>query len=64
MQVDLDAKGWQPTDLAAFADVAPSTISRFFSGERQTARTAKRIADALGYHVRRYVISSREAVAS
>lgn len=64
MQTDMDAKGWQPTDLADRAEVAPSTVSRFFSGEIQTARTAKKLAKALGYSVRRYLISirSREAV--
>lgn len=61
MQADLDARGWQPTDLADRAGVAASTVSRFFSGEIQTARTAKKLAEALGYSLRRYLL--RKAVA-
>jgi transcriptional regulator with XRE-family HTH domain len=55
MQADMTAKGWQPSDLADRAGVAPSTVSRFFSGEIQTARVAKKLAVALGYSLRRYL---------
>jgi transcriptional regulator with XRE-family HTH domain len=60
---DMAAKGFLRTDLARKADVSAMAVTRFFSGERQTARMAKKLAGALGYSVRRYLISSREAVA-
>jgi len=60
---DMAAKGWLPTDLARRARVSDMTVSRFLSGERRTARSAKKIATALGYSIRRYLIPSREAVA-
>lgn len=65
MREDIAARGWQPADLADRAGVARSTVGRFLNGEFQTARTAKKLAAALGYSVRRYLIlSHREAVAS
>ena len=65
LQDDMAAKGWMAIDLARKAKVSHMTVSRFLSGERQTARMAKRLAEALGYSVRRYLISSKEmAVAS
>jgi transcriptional regulator with XRE-family HTH domain len=63
MRDDIAARGWQPTDLAAHAGVARSTVSRFLSGESQTARTAKRLAETLGYSIRRYLRPSAQAVA-
>ena len=64
MQQDLAAKGWQPTDLADRAKVARSTVSRFLNGEFQTARMAKRLANALGYSVRRYIVATEERVSA
>lgn len=64
MRQDIAAKGWQPADLADRAGVARSSVGRFLSGEFQTARMAKRLAETLGYSVRRYLISRGEAVAS
>lgn len=64
MRDDIAAKGWLPVDLARAASVSHMRVGRFLSGERQTARTAKKLADALGRSVRRYLISSREAVTS
>ena len=61
MKVDLAEKGWLQTDLARVARVSDMTITRFFRGEQQTARTAKKLAEALGYTVRRYLIR-RESV--
>lgn len=61
---DMTLKGWLPTDLAREAKVSDMTISRFLSGETQTAPTAKKIAGALGRSVRRYYIPGNEAVAS
>ncbi len=60
---DMALEGWLPTDLAREAEVSDMTVSRFLSGEVQTAPTAKKIADALGKSVKRYYIP-REAVAS
>jgi transcriptional regulator with XRE-family HTH domain len=64
LQDDMAAKGWLPIDLARKAAVSHMTVSRFLSGERRTARTAKKLATALGQSVRRYLILSNEAVAS
>lgn len=61
---DMAGKGWLPIDLARKAGISHMTVSRFLSGERRTARMAKKMASALGYSVRRYLISSREAMAS
>ena len=60
---DLAAKGWLPIDLARAANVSHMAVSRFLSGERQTARMAKKLAIGLGYSVRRYLISARQEVA-
>jgi transcriptional regulator with XRE-family HTH domain len=62
MRFDIAARGWQPADLADRAHVARSTVGRFLSGEFQTARTANKLSKVLGYSIRRYLISSREAV--
>jgi transcriptional regulator with XRE-family HTH domain len=59
LRYDLASKGWQPADLADRAGVARSTVSRFLNGEFQTSRMAKRLAETLGYSVRRYLISSQ-----
>lgn len=56
---DIAGKGWLPIDLARRAGVSHMTVSRFLSGERQTARTAKKLAVALGHSVKRYLISAK-----
>lgn len=63
MAEDMALRGWNKLELAQRARVADMTVIRFLRGERQTAKTAKKLATALGYSVRRYLISSREAVA-
>lgn len=61
---DMAIKGWSKLDLANRASVADMTVIRFLRGDQQTARTAKKLATALGYSVRRYLIpSQQEAVA-
>ena len=50
---DMALKGWNSRDLARASGVSDMTISRFFAGA-QSAKTAARIAQALGYTVRRY----------
>ncbi len=59
LATDMAERGWLATDLARIAGVGDITVSRFLRQERQTAKTAKKLADALGYTVRRYVVSSR-----
>ncbi len=56
-------KGWLPTDLARVAEVADSTVNRFLSGEFQTPKTLKKLAAALGYTSKRYLIR-RQAVSA
>jgi transcriptional regulator with XRE-family HTH domain len=59
------AKGWLPTDLARKAGVSDQTVSQFLRRRSQSARTAKKLAQALGFSVRRYLITTeRQAVAS
>lgn len=62
IRLDMDLKGWQSVDLAARAGVAGSTISRFLSGECQTARTLRKIAVALGHSTRRYLVQQSSDV--
>jgi transcriptional regulator with XRE-family HTH domain len=64
LEADLAAKGWQPADLADRAGVARSTVSRFLRGDFQTNRMAKRLAETVGYSVKRYLVVSDEAKAS
>ena len=64
LERDIAAKGWQPADLADRAGVARSTVSRFLSGAFQTNRMGKRLAETLGYSVKRYLVSVEEAKAS
>lgn len=54
LRLDMAKAGWLPIDLSRRSGVSHTTVGRFLSGERQTARTAKRLARALGYSVRRY----------
>jgi len=61
---DMAIKGWTKLDLARRARVADMTVIRFLRGERQTPQTAKKLAKALGYSVRRYLIPHTEALAS
>ena len=57
MREDTRARGWLPIDLARKARVSHMTVSRFFSGERRTPRTAKKLAAALGQPLSRYLIA-------
>ena len=62
MRADMDLKGWLNTDLAKAAAVNAMTVSRFFRGEHQSARTARKFAEALGYTPRRYLLTARPVV--
>jgi transcriptional regulator with XRE-family HTH domain len=59
---DMAARGWLAIDLARRARVSHMTVSRFLRSERQTAKTAMKLAKALGYPTDRYLVRS-EAVA-
>lgn len=61
---DIAERGWMPTDLARASGVSDMTVSRFLRGEYQTARTAAKLAKALGRTVRRYLIRSDRKVSS
>ena len=60
---DMTSKGWLPTDLARRAAVSDMTVSRFLKGHTQTARVAKKLARALGFSVRRYLVSAKAVAA-
>lgn len=64
MAEDVARKGWKPIDLSRRAGVADMTVYRFLRGERQTAPIAKKLARALGQSIDRYLISTRESLAS
>lgn len=64
MARDMASKGWMQTDLARFAEVSDMTVSRWFSGERRTAKTGKKLAFALGYPLERYLLEPVKARAS
>jgi plasmid maintenance system antidote protein VapI len=55
---DMGARGWMPQDLARTADVSDRTVQRFLRNEFQTAKMAGRLARALGFSPRRYLIRS------
>lgn len=53
---DMTLRGWNNSELARRARISDMTVTRFLRGESQTAKTAARIAKALGYSVRRYFV--------
>lgn len=56
MRRDLDLLGWNQSDLARRAKLSPATVTRFFSGDYQTARVAKKLAKALGRTTADYLV--------
>ena len=64
MKDDMAARGWLAVDLARAARISHMTVGRFLTGERQNPRMAKKIAAALGYSTRRYLVTSRDTVAA
>lgn len=62
MVADMALRGWNNSDLARAASVSDMTVTRFLRGESQTAKTAARLATALGFSIRRY-FAGVEAVA-
>jgi transcriptional regulator with XRE-family HTH domain len=63
MAEDMAVAGMNKADLAIKAAVSDMTVIRFLRGERQTNRTAKKLAKALGYSVRRYLVRSTQEAA-
>lgn len=63
MRDDMTALGLNIVALARRARCSHMTVSRFFDGKHQTAKSAKKIARALGHDVEHYLIRS-EAIAS
>ncbi len=61
MVTDMALKGWIPTDLARKAGVSDMSVSRFLKGETQSERMAERLARALGYGPRRYLLGVEAA---
>jgi transcriptional regulator with XRE-family HTH domain len=65
MLADMATRGWIAADLAREADVSEASVSRFLSGRYQSPRIAKRLAMALGYQVKRYLLpTAKQALAS
>ena len=63
MQADMFEKGWVVMDLARKSGLSHMTVARFFSGQHQTPRTAKKLASALGHRLGRYLRTSTTRVA-
>jgi transcriptional regulator with XRE-family HTH domain len=61
---DMADRGWIARDLARVSGVSDMTVSRFLRGDIQTARTAAKLARALGYSPRRYVLRSDQGAAA
>lgn len=54
---DMAKKGWLPRDLARQSGLSDMTVSRFLRGLRANPRTARRLAEALGHRVDRYLVA-------
>lgn len=63
MAEDMAIKGLSKLELALKAGVSDMTVIRFLRGERQTGKTARKLASALGYSVRRYLLAAKRKVA-
>lgn len=60
---DMSAKGWNQTMLAKKARVSKMPVSRFMSGQRQTAFVAAAITKALGRPEGFYIVRDDSPVA-
>lgn len=61
---DMAAKGWEVADLARESKLSVRTVYRFLNGEVQTKKTARAIAEAMGFAVRRYLKAVEQEVAA
>lgn len=59
MAEDMAAQGLDNVSLGLKAKVADVTVGRFLKGTFQTARTAKKLAQALGYSPGRYIVRAK-----
>ncbi len=59
MRDDATAQGLNGAGLARLAQVSEMTVSRFWRGRAKSPVTAKKLADALGFPLQRYVIEER-----
>jgi hypothetical protein len=59
---DMASRGWLAPDLARAAGVAAWTVHRALNGQRMNPRTWDRLARAMGYTVRRYLLASKQEV--
>jgi hypothetical protein len=62
MLEDMAERGLMPIDMASLTGMGLSTVTGFLKGERQTAKSAKKIAAAMGYSPKRYVIRTEDKV--
>lgn len=60
---DTTLRGWMTNELARRAGVSDMTAYRFINGTSRTPKTAAKLAAALGYSVRRYLITKRRKAA-
>jgi transcriptional regulator with XRE-family HTH domain len=56
MAEDMTERGWTRAEFARQAGVADMTVYRFLDGLTQTEPVAKKLCDALGFSVRRYLV--------
>jgi len=59
MRDDMALRGWMMGDLARASSLSHWTVSKFLSGRCQTAKVAAKLAHALGFSTRRYLISAK-----
>jgi plasmid maintenance system antidote protein VapI len=53
---DMAARGWVAKDVAQAASVSPSSVSLFLNRKIQSPKMADKLARALGYSPRRYLV--------
>lgn len=61
LKTDLAARGWVGTDLARAAGVSHTSVHRALGAGTVSPRMMDRLARALGYSIRRYLITRRAA---
>jgi transcriptional regulator with XRE-family HTH domain len=60
---DMAGKPWDVQELAHKARLSERTVYRFINNEVQTLATARALAKALGFSVKRYLIAPAEGSA-
>lgn len=59
MDDDRLSRGWTKRDLARAAGCSEAAVTRFFNGESQAPKMARRLAFALGHPLERYFRESQ-----